>query len=276
MLRFNPAPSLRFGDNKPANPDYSISYDNTGQVFNSGSAITNMTPTPDPIGALNFIYYQAWGLPTGLSINSYTGVISGTPTTVDEYAVVVRGTFWGAYTGYTDTSLNFNVVSGSPTIENYLYVDTGFTTPPTNTYGDYFNHFDNTKYTAGQSLLNLVDEANAATGIDLTNVAAWDGESNSTGTGYSGALDFLPAETTRDRFYLTSASTMELQFDVSGYTGWASKTYKVYGGGFRQFLGSEAAGAAEASTDNYSTQYDWSCAYDEIVGGADPADTVYP
>jgi hypothetical protein len=154
-----------------------------------------------------------------------------------------------------------------------LYIDTGFTAPTVNSYGDYFNHFDHTKYTAGQSITNMVDEANVATGINLTNVVAWDGESNSTGTGYNGALDFLPAETTRDRFVLTSTNTMELQFDVSGYTDWASKTYKIYGGGFRQFLGSESGGAGESSTDNYSTQYDWSCAFD-AMGGADPSDTA--
>ena len=247
-----------------------IVYDNTGQTFTDGVAITTMTPTPTPIGAASYIYYQAWGLPTGLSINSYTGLITGTPTVIDEYAVTVRGTAWGDYTDDFEVALTFDVVSGAPTLENYVYIDFGFTTPAVNTYGDYFAKVAHTKYTAGATELNLIDHTNTATTIDFTNVVAWTGEASSTTSRYNGALDFLPAEVTIDAFYLTGATTMEIQLDVSGEADWATKTYVVKGGGFRAFLGSEAAGMAEVSTDGFSTMDTYSCAWDAIGGGADP------
>jgi hypothetical protein len=251
-----------------------IVYDNTGQAFEQNAAITTMTPTPTPIGAASYIYYQAWGLPTGLSINSYTGLITGTPTVIDEYAVTVRGTAWGDYTEDFEVALTFDVVSGAPTLENYVYIDFGFTSPAVNAYGDYFAKVDHTKYTAGATELNLIDHNNVATTIDFTNVVAWTGEASSTGSRYNGALDFLPASVTIDAFYLTSASTMEIQLDVSGEADWATKTYVVKGGGFRAFLGTQAAGNTEVSTDNYSTLYTYSCAWDAIGGGADPNSAV--
>jgi len=184
-----------------------ITYSNTGQEFDQGVAITNMTPTPTPVGSASYIYYQAWGLPAGLSINGYTGVISGTPTTIDEYAVIVRGTAWDDYTGVYEVALTFDITEAAPTLENYVYIDFGFTSPSVNAYGDYFAKVDHTKYTLAATQVNLIDHTNTATTIDFTNVVAWTGEASNTSTRYNGALDFLPADVTRDAFYLTSASS---------------------------------------------------------------------
>jgi len=247
-----------------------ITYSNTGQEFDQGVAITNMTPTPTPAGAASYIYYQAWGLPAGLSINGYTGVISGTPTTIDEYAVIVQGTAWDDYTGVYEVALTFDITEVAPTLENYVYIDFGFTSPSVNAYGDYFAKVDHTKYTLAATQANLIDHTNTATTIDFTNVVAWTGEASNTSTRYNGALDFLPADVTRDAFYLTSASTMEIILDVSGETDWATKTYILKGGGFRAFLGSQAAGTGEVSVDNFATMDTYICAWDAIGGGADP------
>ncbi|RTY95910.1 CotH kinase family protein [Flavobacterium sp. GT3R68] len=79
---------------------FNVSY-TSPNVFTKGSAITNLTPTASgPV----LSYSVAPSLPTGLSLNTSTGVISGTPTTVAPMATyVVTATHSGG-------SANANVV----------------------------------------------------------------------------------------------------------------------------------------------------------------------
>jgi len=242
---------------------------------NAGTLYWSVRTTGSPLTAANIktgtgavVYGNQSVSGTGVQNISITGLTASTTYYVDY-----------VHTYYT---VNSNVVSGdgfttdsgAPTLENYLYIDFGFTSPVVNAYGDYFAKVDHTKYTAGATQANLIDHTNTATTIDFTNVVAWTGEASNTSTRYNGVLDFLPAEVTRDAWYLTSASTMEIQLDVSGESGWAGKTYVVKGGGFRAFLGSQAAGNGEVSTDNYATYDTYSCAWDAIGGGADPNSAV--
>ena len=72
-----------------------------------GAAITTMSPT----GAIGVNEYDASGLPTGLSINASTGVISGTPTAAATGAASVTVTVNDA-AGNTDTvDITFPVVA---------------------------------------------------------------------------------------------------------------------------------------------------------------------
>ena len=67
-------------------------------------AITASDPNGDPFT------YSATGLPNGLSINASTGHITGTPNTVNVYAVTVTATDNGTLSG----SANFNWTISNP------------------------------------------------------------------------------------------------------------------------------------------------------------------
>ena len=89
-----------------------------------GAAITSMSPTE----AIGVNEYSAPGLPTGLSINAGTGVISGTPTAVTTATASVTVTVSDS-AGNTDTvSITFPAVAkGDQTLSGFGYSSSSVT-----------------------------------------------------------------------------------------------------------------------------------------------------
>lgn len=71
-----------------------------------GTAIASFTLTASPAGTYT---WSATGLPPGVSINSSTGTVSGTPTTAGTYTVTATATGGG---GSGSTSFTFTVTGG--------------------------------------------------------------------------------------------------------------------------------------------------------------------
>jgi len=90
-----------------ANPPTGLSYSSNPATYTTGSAITVNTPTSS--GGAVVSYSVSPALPTGLTLNTSTGVISGTPTTL---TAIANYTITAANTGgSTPTSLSIAVVS---------------------------------------------------------------------------------------------------------------------------------------------------------------------
>ena len=90
-----------------ANPPTSLSYSNNPATYTTGSAITDNRPTSS--GGAVVSYSVSPALPAGLTLNTSTGVISGTPTAVSSilsYTVTAENSG-----GSTPASLSITVVS---------------------------------------------------------------------------------------------------------------------------------------------------------------------
>lgn len=146
-------------------PITSISYSNTGQTFTEGVAITAMSLTSTPDVSASQVLEFFGTLPTGLSINSSTGQITGTPTVVDETNYVVRCRANGNYSGFADIELTFNVIAApaDPTIYN---INLGSSVTIANT-DDPSSKYWNSVFGVGGSTANIVDEDNNASVIDV-------------------------------------------------------------------------------------------------------------
>ncbi|MBK8599406.1 MAG: putative Ig domain-containing protein [Flavobacterium sp.] len=83
-------------------------------VFNVGAAITNLVPSTTQVMTS---YSVSPSLPSGLTLNTTSGVISGTPTVA---ALASNYTVTGTYASGTETfSLNITVTDGAPTALTY-------------------------------------------------------------------------------------------------------------------------------------------------------------
>ncbi|UAY52782.1 putative Ig domain-containing protein [Ferruginibacter albus] len=91
--------SITVSNSLPAAPAISSSATATATVGTSFSYTITASNTPTS--------YNATGLPTGLSINTSSGVISGTPTTAGSYAVTISATNAGG-TGTKTLSITIN------------------------------------------------------------------------------------------------------------------------------------------------------------------------
>jgi hypothetical protein len=88
-----------------------LTYDNDNQRIKRGTAITNMNPSSTG-GPITTYAIQTGALPPGVTINSGTGVISGTPTSNGTYTWTVRAT--GPESQTTDSgTLTMTVYAGN-------------------------------------------------------------------------------------------------------------------------------------------------------------------
>jgi len=99
----------------PSAPPASLSYASNPAVYTKGSALTSNTPTSS--GGAVVSYAVSPALPTGLTFNTSTGIISGTPTAVaatTNYTITATNT-----EGSTTTSLNITVNDIAPSALTY-------------------------------------------------------------------------------------------------------------------------------------------------------------
>ncbi|MCP5500323.1 MAG: putative Ig domain-containing protein [Leptospiraceae bacterium] len=91
----------------PTSSPSSIAYNTSQLTAKVGVAITNLNPT---VSGIATSYSISPSLPTGLSLNTTTGVISGTPTEAKantQYTITASNTY-----GSTNTTLSIEVKSG--------------------------------------------------------------------------------------------------------------------------------------------------------------------
>ncbi|MFE2074749.1 putative Ig domain-containing protein [Streptomyces misionensis] len=102
-----------------------VSVTNPGsQSTTTGSSVSLQIRASDSAGAA--LTYSASGLPTGLSINSSTGVISGTASTAGTYQVTVTATDSTGATGSTSFTWTVGTGGGSGCTSAQLLANPGF------------------------------------------------------------------------------------------------------------------------------------------------------
>ncbi len=94
------------------------------QSTTTGSSVSLQIKASDSAGAA--LTYSASGLPTGLSINSSTGVISGTASTAGTYQVTVTATDSTGATGSTSFTWTVGTGGGSGCTSTQLLANPGF------------------------------------------------------------------------------------------------------------------------------------------------------
>ena len=146
-------------------PITSISYSNTGQTLTVGVTITPMVMTSTPDVSASHVLEFFGTLPAGITKNSTTGEISGTPTTAGTTKYVVRDRANGSYSGFADFEHTFNVnaAPADPTIYN---INLGSSVTIANT-DDPASKYWNSVFGVGGSTANIVDEDNNASVIDV-------------------------------------------------------------------------------------------------------------
>jgi len=138
-----------------------ISYTPSTNVYTTGVAITSLTPANSG-GAATGGYTISTLLPTGLSFNTVTGVISGTPTVVSPITTYTITATNPGGSGSTTVTITVNppapVISYTPSTNVYV-VGTAITSlTPANTGGAAVSYSINTALPAGLSF-------NTSTGV---------------------------------------------------------------------------------------------------------------
>ena len=122
VTQLSPKIILSVNVNNSKGKTYNASFQQAAQapaITSLGTATANQTvPFTYQITASNApTSYSATDLPSGLSIDSATGLISGTPTTMGTFVATITATNSG---GSGSTSLTFTVLTGPPSITSIL------------------------------------------------------------------------------------------------------------------------------------------------------------
>lgn len=114
-----------------------ISYTGSPFVYNTGTAISSLTPNNSGGAATSWSISP--GLPTGLSFSTTTGVISGTPTAISAQTTYTITATNAGGTGSTTIKITVNppapVISYSPSTNVYVELTAIPSLTPTNTGG---------------------------------------------------------------------------------------------------------------------------------------------
>ena len=162
-----------------------ISYSPSTNIYSTGVAITPLTPTST--GGAVASYSISPGLPAGLSFNTSTGVISGTPTGVSAattYTITATNV-----TGSTTTTVNLTVNPLPPVISytpstNIYTVGTAITAlTPTNTGGPVVSYAISPALSAGLSFNTTTGVISGTPTIDATVVTYTVTATNAGGSG---------------------------------------------------------------------------------------------
>ena len=109
------------------NPPNVVTVTNPGnQTSTVGTAVSLQIPATDSASGQT-LTYSATGLPAGLSINSSTGLISGTPTTAGTSSVTVTATDTTGAHGSASFTWTVNPQAQPPTAQNQSYTAVGNT-----------------------------------------------------------------------------------------------------------------------------------------------------
>src|SRR6185437_3409890 len=92
----------------------------------TGTVGTAVSLTMHATGGTAPYTWSATGLPAGLSINSSSGVISGTPTTANTYNVTVTATDTASHSGNTSFTWTINPTGGGCTSSGQKVANSGF------------------------------------------------------------------------------------------------------------------------------------------------------
>ena len=228
-------------------PLTAFDYSNDGQSFQVNTAITAMSAqitTDDGSSATGSLYFQQWGLPTGLSMSSSTGQITGTYAgAADTFEVAVRAHAFDDYTGYRDTTFALQF-TGSSTTRHLINFSaaSGGTDETEDPGGAYWNNVES----ATADLTNIVDEDNNATTIDITTNSGFAGENNTQGrspsdgvypnNAWDSYVYCAPGPATITIGGLDNAKTYDITIGASRNTSATDRVGEYYVGGTPQTL----------------------------------------
>jgi Carbohydrate binding module (family 6)/Ricin-type beta-trefoil lectin domain/Putative Ig domain len=122
----------------PTSTANTVTVTNPGSQTSTAGTATSLQVSASDSASGQTLTYGATGLPAGLSINSSTGLISGTPTTAGTSSVTVTATDGTGASGTASFSWTVNAASGSTltiTASDYAAASSGVMTQPTSDTG---------------------------------------------------------------------------------------------------------------------------------------------